>query len=212
MKRNFPNNYKTTLVFLIVAFACFVGFTLFGIEPVAYVRNTQYYNNNIRYTYDYLELYYDLGGIYFISFAAVFFIAVIPIVIFSFKSILHSLVFKILTSILYGLILNVLLGQLIVYVVVLPYWIMTFCGVATYILLCHSIAAIAFLFVISLLRFKGSKATQNSASTTKQSLNNTKSIFYDAENKLIELKKLLDQGILTQEEYNKIKQKYISLL
>lgn len=208
MKKSFVNNSKPYFIFTIVSFVCFLGYSLFGIDDIYCSYGFASDGTVVKYAYQNLYDGWLLGPI-FVPVLAVLLVAIIPLTFLAFQEDRKN---EFLLKIIYSAIAFCIFGTAFAQLLIISLEGMIInSGSFVIVLLVHLIICSLLMFIFSLLRFKSKYSTQ-----TEENKQVNKKVekenFNDATNKLLELKKLYDLGVISEEEYNEKKKKYIDCL
>lgn len=209
------------IVHLILLIGAFVSFATFAIMGIGSLVEWNVFSINLSLvSVVKFNLYsINLLGYIFVPITAIFFIGLITYSILYFVNVSKSVrSFKIVSLISYFLIFGLTITQLILLLDRSDLRSLTGLGVAANIFMILTIVFSMFAFFLNFFSlFTLSSSSNNTRTTTKEEIviERRKISLKEIEEKiqiLREIKKLFDENILTEKEYNDIRKKYIEYL
>ena len=208
------------IVHLILLIGTFVSFATFAIMGIGSLVELNVYSENLRFiSVVRFNLYsINLLGYIFVPITAIFFIGLITYSILYFVNVSKSVLsFKIVSLISYFFIFGLTITQLILLLDRSDLRNLTGLGVVANIFMILTIIFSMFAFFLNFFSLFTLSSSSNNTRTTKEEIviERRKVSLKEIEEKiqiLREIKKLFDENILTEKEYNDIRKKYIEYL
>lgn len=197
------------LVLLIVSFSLFVAYSLLGIGIVAEDYYSYYYGNKYNYTYYYISLYnWRMSGAIFVPIIGGFFIILLVFTILFYNDKLRFIkIHKIMSAFDFFAIFGCALAQAILMFTGASYLYPL--GIFVNLIIWGVVGVSLAAFIVCIVDFCKLLKTNIAE---KRKIKTIKMDSQEAVEKLRMLKQLLDDNIITNEEYEEKKKKYVDLL